>query len=123
MVVYVLKHLDLIRYWLRTRIREFYGTGDRDMCHFSVRSYLEGMLQDKVWGDMICCYILASMWGCILTIPNGSDMSFHSWMETSVYFIGSFGLSTKEPYTVMICLSCIIGDNVCICAHLPLALG
>ena len=31
---------------------------------------------------------------------------------------GSFGLSTKEPYTIIICLSCI-GIGVGICAHLP----
>ena len=31
MVAHILKHLDLFRDWLRTRIREFYGTGDRDM--------------------------------------------------------------------------------------------
>ena len=38
---------------------------------------------------------------------------------------GSFGLSTKEPETIMNCLSslvfCVVGVSVC--AHLPLALG
>ena len=48
MVAHILKHLDLFRDWLRTRIREFYGTGDGDMCPFSVRSYLEWMLQDRL---------------------------------------------------------------------------
>ena len=71
MVTHILKHLDLFKDWLRTRIREFYGAGDGDMGPFSVRSYLGWMLQDKVWGDMICCYLVASMWGCRLSILNG----------------------------------------------------
>ena len=29
------------------------------------------MLEDKMWGDMICCYLLASMWGCRLTVLQG----------------------------------------------------
>ena len=40
--------------------------------------------------------------------------------------IGSFGLSTKEPYTIMNCLSCVVGIGVVVsvvCAHLPLAQG
>ena len=31
---------------------------------------------------------------------------------------GSFGLPTKEPYTIMLCPSCIIGVGVGVCAHL-----
>ena len=40
-------------------------------------------------------------------------------------FFGSFGLSTKGPYTIMLCLLCIIvvGIGIVICAHLPLAHG
>ena len=38
---------------------------------FSVKSYLECMLQDKVWGNMICCYLVASMWGSRLSVLNG----------------------------------------------------
>ena len=38
---------------------------------FSVGNYLEWMIQDKVWGDMIYCYLVASMWGCRITILNG----------------------------------------------------
>ena len=71
MVAHVLKHPDLFKDWLRTRIRDFYGTGDRNMGPFSVKSYLECMLQDKVWGNMIGCYLVASMWGCRLSILNG----------------------------------------------------
>ena len=36
-----------------------------------MKSYLQWMLEDKVWGDMICCYLLASMWGCRLTVLQG----------------------------------------------------
>ena len=71
MVAHMLKHLDLLKDWLRTRVREFYGTGDGDMGPFSVKSYLEWMLQDTVWGDMICCYLVVSMWGCRISILNG----------------------------------------------------
>ena len=71
MVAHMLKLLDLFKDWLRTRIREFYGTGDGDMGPFSVQSYLEWMLQDKVWGNMVCCYFVASMWSCRLSILNG----------------------------------------------------
>ena len=71
MVAHVLKHLDLFKDWLRDRIREFYGTGDGNLGPFSVKSYLQWMLEDKVWGDMICCYLLASMWGCRLTVLQG----------------------------------------------------
>ena len=61
MVAHVLKHLDLFKQWLRDRIREFYGTVDGNLGPFSVKSYLQWMLEDKVWGDMICCYLVASM--------------------------------------------------------------
>ena len=54
MVAHVLKHLDLFKDWLRDRIREFYGTGEGDLGPFSVKSDLLWMLEDKVWGDMIC---------------------------------------------------------------------
>ena len=54
MVAHILKQLDLFKDWPIARIREFYGTGERDMCPFGVKSYLEWMLQDKVYGDMIC---------------------------------------------------------------------
>ena len=27
--------------------------------------------EDKVWGDMICCYLVAFMWGCRLTVLQG----------------------------------------------------
>ena len=70
-VAHVLKHLDLFKHWLRDRIREFYGTGEGNLGPFSVKSYLQWMLEDKVWGDMICCYLLASMWGCRLTVLQG----------------------------------------------------
>ena len=71
MVAHVLKHLDLFKHWLRDRIREFYGTGDGNLGPFSVKSYLQWMLEDKVLGDMIYCYLLASMWGCRLTVLQG----------------------------------------------------
>ena len=71
MVAHVLKHLDLFEHWLRDRIREFYGTGDSNLGPFSEKSYLQWMLEDKVWGDMICCYLLASMWGYRLTVLQG----------------------------------------------------
>ena len=71
MVAHVLKHLDLFKHWLRGRIREFYGTEDGNLGPFSVKSYLQWMLEDRVWGDMICCYLLASMWGCRLTVLQG----------------------------------------------------
>ena len=29
------------------------------------------MLQDKVWGDLICSYLVASIWGCRLSTLNG----------------------------------------------------
>ena len=54
MVAHVLKHLDLFKQWLRDRIREFYGTGDDNLGPFSVKSYLQWILKDKVLGDMIC---------------------------------------------------------------------
>ena len=50
MVAHVLKHLDLFKHWLRYRIREFYGTGEGNLGPFSVKSYLQWMLEDKVWG-------------------------------------------------------------------------
>ena len=50
MVAHVLKHLDVFKHWLRDRIREFYGTGDGNLGPFSVKSYLQWMLEDKVWG-------------------------------------------------------------------------
>ena len=37
---------------------------------------------------------------------------------------GLFGLSTKEPYTIMLCLSSSLALScISICAHLPLAHG
>ena len=71
MVAHVLKHLDLFKQWLRDRIREFYGTREDNLGPFSVKTYLQWMLEDKVWGDMICCYLVASMWGCRLTVMQG----------------------------------------------------
>ena len=61
--------LGFFKQWLRDRIREFYGTGEGNLGPFSVKSYLQWMLEDKVMGgDMICCYLLASMWECRLTV-------------------------------------------------------
>ena len=47
-----------------------------------------------------------------------------------ILIFDSFGLSTKEPNTIMNCLSCVIvigigviGVGIVICAHLPLAQG
>ena len=56
MVVHIFNHLDLFQDWVRAGMREFYGTGEGDMGPFSVKSYLQWMLEDKVWGDMVCCY-------------------------------------------------------------------
>ena len=56
MVAHVFSNLDLFQDWVKARIREFYGTGEGDMGPFSVKSYLQWMLEDKVWGDMVYCY-------------------------------------------------------------------
>ena len=56
MVAHVFNNLDLFQDQVRARIREFYGTGEGHMEPFSVKSYLQWMLEDKVWGDIVCCY-------------------------------------------------------------------
>ena len=35
---------------------------------FSIRSYLKYMVQDKVWGDSIFIGLVASMWGCRISV-------------------------------------------------------
>ena len=66
------------------------------------------------------------------TVSANRVMMFAIVSLNKARVFGSFGLSTKEPYTIMLCpssslaSSCIsisIGIIIIICAHLPLAHG
>ena len=48
--------------------------------------------------------------------------------EFLLVFFDSFGLSAKEPYTIMLCPSLLLASScisigISVCAHLPLAHG
>ena len=41
---------------------------------FSIRSYFKHMVKDKTWGDIVCLYLIASMWSLRVTVLNSSTL-------------------------------------------------
>ena len=63
--------MDLLEKMMVTGLKENYGMEDRkeeDPGPFSIAEYLLYMAQDKVWVDSMCLKLLASMWGCRVTV-------------------------------------------------------
>ena len=54
---------------------------------FSVRSYFKHMVKDKTWGDIVCLYLIASMWSLRVTVLNSStlgEMRIRHYMSFSL---------------------------------------
>ena len=41
---------------------------------FSIRSYFKHMVKDKTWGDIVCLYLIVSMWSLRVTVLNSSTL-------------------------------------------------
>ena len=41
---------------------------------FSIRSYFKHMVRDKTWGDIVCLFLIASMWSLRVTVLNSSSL-------------------------------------------------
>ena len=41
---------------------------------FSIRSYLKYVVKDKTWGDIVCLYLIASMWSLRVIVLNSSTL-------------------------------------------------
>ena len=41
---------------------------------FSIRSYFKHMVKDKTWDDIVCLYLIASMWSLRVTVLNSSTL-------------------------------------------------
>ena len=58
---------------------------------FSIRSYLKYMVQDKVWGDSIFIGLVASMWGCrisVLRADSGKVVNYRHELPLGMCDIG-----------------------------------
>ena len=58
---------------------------------FSVKGYLKYILKDKKWGDSIFLGLLASMWGCRITVlraDNGREIRYRHDMSLGATDIG-----------------------------------
>lgn len=68
MVVQTVLSIEPIKVQLKERIRNTYGLGEGGVGPFSIKSYLEYIVKDGVWGDSIMIYLIASMWGLRVTV-------------------------------------------------------
>ena len=68
-------NLDILREFLETNIRQLYGQGEEGVGPFSLASYLENILEDKAWGDVIFMYLLASMWGVRISVVRSDNLT------------------------------------------------
>ena len=68
-------NLDFLRNFLETNIRQLYGQGEEGVGPFSLASYLESIIEDKTWGDMIFLYLLASMWGVRISVVRSDNLT------------------------------------------------
>ena len=69
--MHVLNNRQLFKDWISEKVRQIYGTGEGGYGPYSVRTYLEFMCRNKSWGDQITCYLIASMWGCQVSVLRG----------------------------------------------------
>ena len=73
LLLHYIKELDLLENMMIKGMKENYGMLDsqskeNDPGPFSIHDYLLYMCEDKVWADSICIQLLASMWGCRVTV-------------------------------------------------------
>ena len=70
-LVHFLHHLiePVYRDWMMKEVKEIYGSGEEGgVGPFSVRSYMEYMVEDGPWGDNIMLGLICSMWGVRVSI-------------------------------------------------------
>ena len=73
LLLHFIKEVDVLEDMVVKELKENYGMPDSqekedDPGPFSIANYVMYMAQDKVWADSICIKLLASMWGCRITV-------------------------------------------------------
>ena len=65
--------------WITEKIRSIYGwcykDSEKEPGPFCIKSYLEYILQDGVWGDFIVLTLISVMWGVRVTVVRGDSCS------------------------------------------------
>lgn len=68
-VMYMAMHADFVFPRIQGKLQDMYGyMGEDNPGPFSYKGYLEYMLDDEAWGDLITAEILSLMWGCRVTV-------------------------------------------------------
>ena len=78
LLLHFIKEIDVLEDMMITGLKGNYGMPDSqakedDPGPFSISEYMLYMGQDKVWLDSICIKLLASMWGCIVTVVRSDS--------------------------------------------------
>ena len=47
--------------------------------------------------------------------PENKNQEFCQNCQISYFYFGAFGSTTKEPYTIILCLSCVVGTRETSC--------
>ena len=65
----------MLKDWLKENVQSLYGGGEKggDGGPFSIRSYFKYIMKDKVWGDSIFLGLVASMWGCRISVQRADS--------------------------------------------------
>ena len=78
-IVFFCLKKNMLTDWISEKIRSIYGWCDKDSEKepgpFSIKSYLQYMLQDGVWGDFIVLTLISVMWGVRVTVVRGDSCS------------------------------------------------
>ena len=78
LLLHYMKEMDLLENFMITGLKENYGmldsqTKEDDPGPFSINAYLLYRCQDNFWADSICIQLLASMWGCRVTVVRSDS--------------------------------------------------
>ena len=69
---------------------------------FSIRSYFKYMIKDKTWGDVICLYLIASIWSLRVTVLNSSSL-------------GEMRIRDNMSFALVVLVQHILASNTLLC--------
>ena len=92
-VAHFITFKDLLKDLLKENIKSLYGAGEEggDGGPFSIRGYLKYMVKDKVRWDSIFIGLVASMWGCgisVLRADSGNVVNYRHELPLAMCDIG-----------------------------------